>query len=160
MLFIYCFKLRILLTCKNVFGTHNDIHVLIWICRVALTLQNIAAKGREILPLAPNKYLKSSWTCMSVKPVFNTRLILYWKRATKPFLLHGMGQMMFQNELIFKKPSKNSKKRVNFFFEPKDTNTCVKKYLTARYLIFFNFLFTLEILLDCLDCFLSITLII
>ena len=95
LLFIYCFKLRILLTCKNVFGTHNDIHVLIWICRVAHTLQNIAAKGREILPLAPNKYLKSSWTCMSVKPVFNTRLTLYWKRATKPFLLLGMGQTMF-----------------------------------------------------------------
>ena len=54
-------------TCKNIFGTQkNDIHVLIWICRVVVhTLQNIAAKGSEIWPQAPNKYLKTHWTCMS-----------------------------------------------------------------------------------------------
>ena len=66
-----------------------------------------------------------------------------------------MGQMMFQNELIFKKPPKNSKKKSEFLFELKDTITYVKKFETAGYLIFFNVLFALKILSNCFDRFLS-----
>ena len=92
----FCFKLRIPSTCKNVYRTHNDIHVLICICSCAYPTKyccqrqwNFAASAKQIPEDTVNIYVSYKW-CF-------THLHIE-KEQQNLFLFHGIGQMMFSKE--------------------------------------------------------------